>query len=50
MYSFVDVEVIGLQKIMKFGSSREKTQAGETFHVRECCSQHGKRDKSNCRI
>jgi hypothetical protein len=40
----MDVEIIGLQKMMKLVSHRLETQADTTLHVSEYCSQHGRRD------
>jgi hypothetical protein len=41
------MEITGL-KMLKLVALRLVTQADMTFHIRECYSQHGRRDYSNC--
>jgi hypothetical protein len=44
----LDVEVTGLQMMLKLISLVPETQADTTLHVRDRRSQHGKRDCSSC--
>jgi hypothetical protein len=43
--SLIDVEINGLQKVLKSVSLRLDTLGDRTHHVRECCSQHGRRER-----
>jgi hypothetical protein len=44
----VDVDIAGLQRMLKSVSLCPKREADLMLHVHKCCSQHGRRDCSNC--